>query len=331
MIIVNGVLPNISHFPNGETNLTLPDNLPSICDSFGYDIEVVWKFESDQEFMWIRQLSSYLKGMNDGEYANAKIKCSIPYFPYERMDRYSEGTNNSFTVIEAVDMLPKEWEYYILEPHSKVLMGALNSDRLKYHISYFNDFNDSIYGDFDPRGYDTTLYVLPDKGSINRYAETSIFNDTPVGKLKVALNRGAKVVVGSKTRDFDTGRIKSYDILQELVVNKDDNNQPIKLVYLNDIDYSKFNKVVVIDDLASYGGTFMLLKNEMSKLLDKDKVQWVLRVAHLELSAYRSGLLNEYQVHTTDSIAGLHELEGYNNYSVTLNKVKEVQHYDTIV
>lgn len=134
MIIVNGVLPNISHFPNGETNLTLPDNFPSICNSFGYDIEVVWKFDSDQEFMWIRQLSSYLKGMNDGKYANAKIKCSIPYFPYEHMDRDSKGTNNSFTVIEAVDMLPKEWEYYILEPHSKVLMGALNSDHLKYHV-----------------------------------------------------------------------------------------------------------------------------------------------------------------------------------------------------
>lgn len=331
MIIVNGVLPNISHFPNGETNLTLSDNLPNIYNRFGYDIEIVWKFESDQEFMWIRQLSSYLKGMNNGEYANARIKCSIPYFPYERMDRYSKGTNNSFTVIEAVDMLPKDWEYYILEPHSKVLMGALSSDHLKYHITYFNDFKEATYSDFDPLSYSSTLYVFPDKGSVNRYAETNLSFDTPARNLKIALDNGAKVVVGSKTRDFDTGKIKSYDITHELKSNKDSNEPIIKLVDLEDIDYSKFNKVIVIDDLASYGGTFMLLKNELSKLLDKDKVQWILRVAHLELSAYKSGLLNEYQVHTTDSIPGLHELEGYNTYSVTLNKVKEVQHYDTII
>lgn len=101
--------------------------------------------------------------------------------------------------------------------------------------------------DFD-RNEDYLFY--PDAGSQKRY-----------GKLK-----GFKELVGYKKRDFDTGKITSLDVVGGA---------------------DKTRKIIIMDDLCSYGGTFIM---SAKKLKEMGFEEIYLLVAHCEESIYKGDI-----------------------------------------
>ena len=109
--------------------------------------------------------------------------------------------------------------------------------------------------------------VYPDAGAAKRYSKQIKYD---------------KILTANKERDFETGNIKSLEI----------NGQ---------IKEKEFN-AVIIDDLCSKGGTFILTANKLKELGAKDIY---LVVTHTENTIFEGSILNTdliKEVYTTNSI-----------------------------
>ncbi|MNH33582.1 ribose-phosphate pyrophosphokinase [compost metagenome] len=101
--------------------------------------------------------------------------------------------------------------------------------------------------------------------------------------------RGYKQLVGFKARDFQTGEIKSLDVVGQ-------------------VDSSGF-KAIIVDDLCSYGGTFMLSAERLKEL---GATHIYLLVGHCEKSIYKGKIPGSElidKVYTTDSLLDKSEHE----------------------
>jgi ribose-phosphate pyrophosphokinase len=113
----------------------------------------------------------------------------------------------------------------------------------------------------------------------NKNVDYLVFPDAGASKRYSSL-KGFHTLVGHKHRDFETGEIKSLDII------------------------GSFNKVgkkaIIVDDLSSYGGTFV----KTSEALKSRGIEEIyLLVAHAENSIFKGKLFeNINKVFTTDSI-----------------------------
>jgi len=119
----------------------------------------------------------------------------------------------------------------------------------------------------DKVGFDVEKdYVFyPDAGAQKRYSKIGKFNE----------------LVGFKKRNFETGRIESLQVVGEMEPGR---------------------KIIILDDLSSYGGTFMLSAEKLKELGAGDIY---LAVTHCEDKIFE-GKIPEYdlitKVFTTDSI-----------------------------
>ena len=189
---------------------------------------------------------------------------TIAYMPYSRQDRV-EG-NSVFTlkyVAEFINQLGFT-SVSIAEPHSDVTMALVDRSSATYlTVNMTNDILEYI--DFN---VDTDYLFYPDAGAAKRYSK---------------LICGCKVLVGFKDRDFATGRIKSLEVV-------------------GDIPEPGF-KVIIVDDLCSRGGTFVLAVEELKK---RGASEVYLVVAHCENSIADGDILKDNglitKVFTTDSI-----------------------------
>ena len=123
---------------------------------------------------------------------------------------------------------------------------------------------------------DDFVYMFPDNGAAKKYSE----------KL---LRKPTNYIIGNKHRNSE-GRIDSYELI---------NFQP------------GTEKVVIIDDICSYGGTFVAA----AKALREQGVNQIdLVVSHCEPNIFKGDVF-EYidHVYTTDSILDLHN-EDYENF-----------------
>lgn len=114
-------------------------------------------------------------------------------------------------------------------------------------------------------GFDdeTDYIVFPDNGASKRYSKMEEEN----------------VLIGHKNRDFKTGEITSLDIIGKNTGG---------------------DTAIIVDDLSSYGGTFLKTAIELRKL-GVEKVY--LLVAHAENSIFKGELFEHVdKVFTTDSI-----------------------------
>lgn len=142
----------------------------------------------------------------------------IHYMPYSRMDRI-EG-NSAFTLEYVADFI-NEMNFPIVrvvEPHSIVTLELLHRSVAIYPTMHLLAQVEKEVG-FD-RSKDVLFF--PDKGAGQRYGNIP----------------GYYELVGNKKRDFETGRITSLDIV-------------------DDPPYKDFTAIIV-DDLSSYGGTFLM-------------------------------------------------------------------------
>lgn len=235
-------------FPNGETRLDLRTILTNPLAEAEYFFE--WKYESDADFTTLHFIVDYIKD-NDPRWAEKVTILNILYMPYSRMDRSENGSVFSLkTAAKLINLLDFEL-VRVYEPHSSKTIELLkNAGDLQPSAVLLDEALDHMRLISDL----PTYIFYPDKGAKARYKMT----DQPY-------------LTGAKKRDFDTGRILSYEI-----ENKED------------LKHNKFN-VVIIDDLTSYGGTF-IAASKLLKELGADKV--ILVVTHAEEAAFQGELLD---------------------------------------
>lgn len=191
----------------------------------------------------------------------------IQYMPYSRMDR-SEN-NSPFTlqyIAHFINSMNFD-EVEIIEPHSNITLDLITNSKGNY-INF-----DLVKRVKEEVGFDEEkdYIVFPDEGASERYGEMKATN----------------ILYCDKVRDFETGEIKGLELVG---------------------DTSKVygRNAIIVDDLSSYGGTFIHTAN---RLREEGFIEVYLLVAHAENSIFtrndRTGqLLFEHvdKIFTTDTI-----------------------------
>ncbi|RPK19984.1 ribose-phosphate pyrophosphokinase [Paenibacillus xylanexedens] len=181
---------------------------------------------------------------------NTKITLRILYMPYSRMDRIEGQSAFTLKYISNFINSLKFYEVEVVEPHSDVSLALLDNSHADY-VTHF--LLESVMSEisFNP---DEDYLFFPDAGAQKRYHDL----------------KGYKSAVGNKNRDFQTGRITSLEV-----------NGNIEDLY--------GKKVIILDDLCSYGGTF---KMSAGKLKDLGATEVYLLVAHAEEAIFAGGLFD---------------------------------------
>lgn len=253
MIKINGRIIKITKFPNGES-------LIKTCDLPNNPHEIVLKFESNEDLIDLMFIKNYFdeKGIN--------CTLELTYVPYSRMDR-TEGDSVVFT-LKYIAKFINDLNFkrvFINEPHSNVSTALF--DRCTILNTVDDIFIRKVWDmlDFNP---EKDVIFLPDLGAYNKYSKK--FN-----------HENIDLAYGIKNRDFETGKIKSLDIVGNNIEGK---------------------RVIIIDDLCSRGGTFLLSGN---KLKNMGAEEVVLLVYHCENTIFDGEILTTDiidKVYTTNSI-----------------------------
>jgi ribose-phosphate pyrophosphokinase len=193
---------------------------------------------------------------------NLKAALIIYYMPYSRMDRV-EGS--SVFTLKYVSNLINSLNFAkvtLIEPHSDVSLALINKSTAKYPSI---ELLDQVIAEVGFKLEEDYLF-FPDAGAQKRY-------------IKV---KGYKQLVGFKVRDFQTGQIKKLDVV-------------------GNVENEGF-KVIIVDDLCSYGGTFIM---SAEKLKEIGASEIYLLVGHCENSIYKGKILETDlidKVFTTNTI-----------------------------
>jgi ribose-phosphate pyrophosphokinase len=155
----------------------------------------------------------------------------------------------------------------VVEPHSDVTCALLNNSEAVYINFELVEKVKELTGFNQEKDY----LVFPDAGAKKRYAKMESDN----------------VLFCNKVRDFETGKIDKLDLV-------------------GDTSKAYGRTAIIVDDLSSYGGTFI---KTADRLREEGFVEVILLVAHAENVIFkrndRTGqLLFEHveKIFTTDSI-----------------------------
>ncbi|ATO48638.1 ribose-phosphate pyrophosphokinase [Brevibacillus laterosporus] len=188
---------------------------------------------------------------------------TIAYMPYSRMDRV-EG-NSVFTLKYVANMINgMNFEYVtVIEPHSDVTMALLDRSVALYPTTrLLHEVMADLNFDIEK-----DYLFFPDQGAQKRY-----------GKHFTKF----KQLVGFKERDFKTGQID-------------------KLQLVGSVEGKGF-KAIIVDDLCSYGNTFIRSSNALRDV-GADKVY--LLVTHAEDSIFKGSVFTSDlidKVYTTNTL-----------------------------
>lgn len=203
----------------------------------------------------------FLKNYIDSHIRLAKVNLIIHYMPYSRMDR-SEN-ESPFTLKYVANFINNLNfnEVFVIEPHSDVTTALLNRAKAMF-INF--DLIESVKEEvkFDD---DKDYLMFPDAGAAKRYEKMKAKN----------------VLTGHKHRDFETGKIERLDLV-------------------GDVSNAKGRTAIIVDDLSSYGGTFIKSSEALRKAGFKEVY---LLVAHAEDNVLKGDLFNHIdKLFTTNSI-----------------------------
>lgn len=190
------------------------------------------------------------------------VRLLIQYMPYSRMDRAMGGA--AFTLQYVTDFINAlDFDRVtVAEPHSDVTTALLNRSDA-FMATQFLLPRVMRQIDFDS---DSDYLFYPDAGAQKRYAEMA----------------GAAHLVGYKHRDVTTGRITDLQLVGEPPAHP--------------------SKIIIVDDLSSYGGTFLL---SATKLREAGFKEIYLLVTHAENSIFKGKLFETDlidKIFTTDSL-----------------------------
>lgn len=230
------------------------------------DNKVVWKYENDKDIFELLLFNNVMWEL-DKQY-----ELYIGYFPYSRMDRV-EKPSTAFSLKVITDIIQKELMHttttcYVLDPHSPETLELLNFWRDDFAKELNFSLANHVLKDTD---LNNIWVVFPDKGAAKRYDYDKYSN----------------VIICQKTRDFQTGKIT--DLTAE--------------IYKQEGQPQKDATHVIIDDLCSYGNTFVKALEACQSLLPDTFKQANLIVSHAEKSMALGDVPKRFdKIYTTDSI-----------------------------
>lgn len=267
MITINGKQLEVTQFPNMESLIKTDLILPKGHHKIGL------KFESETDLIHLYMIKSTI------DYLGGVAELYIPYMPYSRMDRVEES-NFCFTLRHFAKLI-NDLNFVrvtTMEAHSDVTLALF--DRITNLYTTQSLFN-SFYLDGEDFNFENKDYVVfPDTGAEKRYSKQIVVKNT---------------LCAIKHRDFETGFIKSLDII---------GNVP-----------SEPFKAVIIDDLCSKGGTFILTANKLKEL---GATEVHLIVSHCENTMYDGDVLKKdspiTKIIATNSILNKKE-EGFKKWN----------------
>lgn len=203
----------------------------------------------------------FVKNYIDIKSGSKESVLKIYYMPYSRQDRVVGDSAFTLKYISKFINGLGFSKVVVVEPHSNVTPALLDNVESKFVNLELIEKVTEQIGFYHLLDY----LVFPDEGASKRYGELHGFN----------------VIVGHKKRDFSSGEILGLDLIG-------DNNKA-------------GTKALIVDDLSSYGGTFVATAKELKIKYGIEEVY--LLVAHAENSIFK-GKLFEYvdKVFTTNSL-----------------------------
>lgn len=295
MIYLNGKKVEFIEFPNKERRLDLPEDMlnkvPKNTPFQAFHITnrdntVYWKYENDASIFELLLLDDAIHSYKQ------VYNLYIGYMPYSRMDRVQEkGTAFSLKIL--TDLIKNNLKslhlIFILDPHSKETLTQFPKEYQNKYTRYYDnahEFKHKKHLDESSNKYEftkdvinytkldinNTWFVFPDKGAAKRYNA----DDYP------------NIIICEKVRDFATGKIQQIKAHIERQTTTPEQDAPI----------------VIVDDLCSYGGTFVgAIKAIEDDLNIKSENNWLI-VTHAEEAMMQANIPNTFsKVFSTDSIA----------------------------
>lgn len=255
--------------------------------------EISFKYQDDSDLIKLMMVKRYVDE-NTSKLISGEANLTIYYMPYSRMDRSESGS--AFTLKYIADFINKLnfGKVTVIEPHSDVTPALLDNVEARYiNFDLLPKVMEEV--EFDK---EEDFIVFPDAGASKRYHS-----------MKDIKN----VLIGHKHRDFQTGKITNFNLVGDFEGMGD--------------------KAIIVDDLSSYGGTFV----HTAKALREEGFKEVyLLVAHAEWNIFRGELFkNVDKVFTTNSILDSREdtrihmfdyddMVDYDNYNLKIYNIEEV-------
>lgn len=264
MILINNKTYEPKFFGDGTLKmLTMDDyNIPE-----DGNVLLEWRFDNIGEYMIIMYLVNYIRDTK-----RSRVELELPYVPDARMDRVKHPEKEGHTLKYLCDFLNSLnlRKITVTDPHSPVTMSLLKRAKERNIQSYIEEVLRTVNVD---------VFLFPDKGARDRYAYLDM--------------RPAEY--GEKTRNWETGRIDGFQIINFSLMNCG------KEIFAN-------KKVLIIDDICAYGGTFHHATNAAH---DAGAEEIYLFVTHCENDILKGDLINNphlSRIFTTSSIfRGEHE------------------------
>ena len=264
MIYINGIKIEHETFGDGTLKCNIESKEDAIETSlYGDKNEFVisWFYENDGELFLLYSLTQFLRE----KYSRPYIELIMPYIPNARQDRFVSGrlfTLKYFTnIINSMNFDCVS----VLDPHSDVSTALLNNVHTMNLFYYlYSNVMKGVKG----------AILFPDNGAAKKYRE-----QVKEFSADSEFMKGRDVIIGNKHRNKE-GRIDSYELI--------------------DFPEKAPETVFIIDDICSYGGTFL----SASKALREKGVKNVyLIVSHCEENIFKGDALKELDgVFTTNSI-----------------------------
>lgn len=249
------------------------------------DNKVLWKYENDGSIFELLLFNSSMRQLG------ATYELVIAYMPYSRMDRV-EKQSTAFSLKTLTELLLLQltnvMSIKVFDPHSKVTLELLGKSTIEVSELEYS-LADDVLANAD---LEKSWVVFPDKGAAARYNYEKYPN----------------VIICDKTRDFATGRII------DLVAHVHKHNGLLE----NQVE-GQFN-VYIIDDLCSFGGTFVRAIDASLKAINSSPNETHLIVSHSEDSIYNGQVFEVFdKVTTTDSL-----LTNFDNEQLTVKHLVDV-------
>lgn len=238
MIKINNKVINFNNFPNGEwgiENFELPKNT--------WFIKIDWNVNKgwEKELITLLAIGKEIKTQNDKSLNEFKFTSEvfIDYFPLLRDDKTKGGRVAMGKHI--FELLKDNFNYLQFNTlHNVELNKFGNNDKLEQLI----DINSN----------NKTLFVYPDKSAFNR-----LFRKPP-----------SNYIVFEKTRDFKSGKINGLEPF-EMTINDQEifskyTTETDGKIKFNKIDWSCIENIVMVDDICSFGNSFIYAYEELSNI-----------------------------------------------------------------
>lgn len=248
--------------------ITFPNNerrLDLNKELLATDNNVLWKYENDSSIFELFLFDNAMKSIG------ATYTLTVGYMPYSRMDRIqNHGTAFSLDVLtRLMSQLQLVNDIKILDPHSPVTLEKFKEYGISAKEFEFSMANDVLqYTKLDSNN---AWFVFPDKGAANRYDCNSYPNS----------------IICEKVRNFQTGKIESIKAH----------------IYKQTTTPTEDAPLIIIDDLCSYGGTFVGAVAAVKNDLNIDTPNRWLIITHAEEAIDFGQVPTTFsKIFTTDSI-----------------------------